>query len=241
MKICSLIENTSAVDTMHVEHGLSLYIETANHNILFDAGQSGIFVENAAKMGIDLRAVDFVVLSHGHYDHGGGLKRFLEINDTAPIYLSRHAFTPLYNADGNYIGLDPTLFESDRLIFTEDMATLDDGLFLYSCNEKNPLFPADNFGLTMTENTQQKPDDFRHEQYLLIEENGKKVLISGCSHKGILNIETWFQPDILIGGFHFMKLDPTMIDDAKRLHSAAEALLQYPTIYTAPAQNSMPI
>ena len=50
------------------------------------------------------------------------------------------------------------------------------------------------------------PDDFRHEQYLLAEENGKRILISGCSHKGILDIVDWFSPDILIGGFHFMRL-----------------------------------
>ena len=55
------------------------------------------------------------------------------------------------------------------------------------------------------------PDDFRHEQYLLIEENGRRILISGCSHKGIVNIAEWFKPDVLVGGFHFSKLP---LDDA---------------------------
>ena len=74
-------------------------------------------------------------------------------------------------------------------------------------------------------------DDFLHEQYLLIEEEGKRILISGCSHKGIFNIAEWFKPDVLIGGFHFMKLDPDAEEDAGFLNKAAEILLRYDTTY----------
>ena len=70
------------------------------------------------------------------------------------------------------------------------------------------------------------PDDFRHEHYLLLEENGKRVLISGCSHRGIINIMEWFKPDVLIGGFHFNKLP---LDGA--LRSYAETLASYDTDY----------
>ncbi|MBO5992547.1 MAG: hypothetical protein J6P76_00265, partial [Acidaminococcaceae bacterium] len=74
------------------------------------------------------------------------------------------------------------------------------------------------------------PEDFRHEQYLLIEEDGRRILFSGCSHKGILNIASWFRPDVLVGGFHFMGVP---LDDAgkKRLTEAAEILCSYPTVY----------
>ena len=51
------------------------------------------------------------------------------------------------------------------------------------------------------------PDEFKHEQYLLINENGKRVLISGCSHKGVMDITEWFEPDVLVGGFHYSKLE----------------------------------
>ena len=87
MKITALLENTSEREDMLTEHGLSLYIETQNHTILFDMGQSGLFAKNAAVLGIDLGAVDIAVLSHGHYDHGGGLAVFLEINKTAPVWI----------------------------------------------------------------------------------------------------------------------------------------------------------
>ena len=81
MKIVTLMENTACREHLSFEHGLSLYIETQNQKILFDAGQSGAFADNAEKLGVDLREVDFAVLSHGHYDHSGGLARFLELKE----------------------------------------------------------------------------------------------------------------------------------------------------------------
>ena len=114
MKIVTLMENTSCREDVCFEHGLSLYIETDTHKILFDAGQSAAFADNAEKLGVDLRKVDFAVLSHGHYDHSGGLGRFLEINGTASVYVSRYAFEPHYSANG-YIGLDPALQRSSRI------------------------------------------------------------------------------------------------------------------------------
>ena len=80
MKVQVLLENTSLSEALKAEHGLSLYIETGKHKILFDMGQTDAFADNAEKMGIDLSQVDFAILSHGHYDHGGGLKYFMEIH-----------------------------------------------------------------------------------------------------------------------------------------------------------------
>lgn len=219
MKIICLAENTCSKGIYDVEHGLSLYIETENKKILFDMGQTGLFAKNAEIMGIDLKAVDVAILSHGHYDHGGGLEKFLEINEKAPVYLNRNAFGEHYNGTEKYIGLDKKLKDNSRLVFTGEVFKIEEGLNLYSCNGNEKKFDLGSFGLTMVQNGEFLPDDFRHEQYLLIEEKGKKVLISGCSHKGILDITNWFCPDVLIGGFHFSKLplDDTLKDYAKYL------------------------
>ena len=84
MKITVLMENTAYAPEFIAEHGLSLFIETGKHKILFDTGASGAFVENAQKLGVNLDEVEFCVLSHGHYDHGGGLLRFFEVNGSHP-------------------------------------------------------------------------------------------------------------------------------------------------------------
>ena len=205
MKITVLMENTCLSGEYLCEHGLSLFIETETKKILFDMGQTDGFYKNAVKMGIDLSKVDFAVLSHGHYDHGGGLGKFLEINKNAPVYISKFAFESYYNATGKYIGLDKSLELNKRLVFTGDEYKITDNVTLFSCNNLEKRYNVITSGMTTVENGTTVPDAFRHEQYLLIEENGKKVLISGCSHKGILNIVDWFNPDVLIGGFHFSK------------------------------------
>ena len=195
MKITALTENTAACG-LPVEHGLSLFIEQDGRALLFDMGQTDLFAQNAARLGVDLAAVDIAVLSHGHYDHGGGLRRFLELNQKAPVYISRHAFEPHFNGE-RYIGLDVSLRDSDRLIFTDGVTKIADGITLYSCSDREKVLDLGSFGLNMKQDGKLVPDDFRHEHYLLLEENGKRVLISGCSHRGIINIMEWFKPDVL--------------------------------------------
>ncbi len=229
MKVWTLIENTTTRDDLACEHGLSLYIEAGGLRILFDAGQTDAFIANAEKMGVDLAQVDLCVLSHGHYDHGGGLARFLEVNDHAPVYVNRHAFGDFFNAEGKFVGLDSALLMEDRLQFAGDNRQLSEAVSLHSCPgfpEPCPTYPG---GLTMMRHGKQEPDDFRHEQYLLIREGEKRILVSGCSHRGVMNIKTWFAPDLFIGGFHFMKLDP--VADRIKLIAAANFLLQKETVY----------
>lgn len=221
MKITAIVENTSNSSELMAEHGLSLYIEANGHKILFDMGQSELFYENARTLGIDLASVDTAIISHGHYDHGGGLRKFLEINSIAPIYMRSDAFLPYFNGTQKYIGLDSSLSKNPRIIFTLEKYSIDAGLELFSCNEEKRKHPPIPSGLTLRLGDVFINDPFFHEQYLLIEENKKKVLISGCSHKGILNIVEWFSPDVLIGGFHFSKLplDTTLESYAKQLAS----------------------
>ena len=241
MKLTALVENTSTQPELISEHALSLYIECNGYKILFDMGASDAFVRNAKVLGIDLNAVDFAVLSHGHYDHGGGLAAFLEVNDHAPVYVSRYAFEPHFNKLGNDIGLDEEVRErfGERLMFTDNYLKLNGGMELFSCNERELVFPIDPFGLSCIhgepkgvccESKERIPEDFRHEQYLLLRENNKSILISGCSHKGVKNLVSWFRPDVLVGGFHFFKI-PLAASGKQRLSDAAEFLNGFPTEY----------
>ena len=207
MNITVLMENTALEEGYLFDHGLSLDIRTEKHHILFDMGPSADFAANAARAGIDLSTVDLAVLSHGHFDHGGGLETFLALNDHAPVYLSRHAFEPHYAEPRRAIGLKPELAADPRMVFVDDRLRIDDELELLTYNDQPRPCAMDTYGLFSEQDGELVPDDFRHEQYLLIREKGRRVLISGCSHKGVLNLMHWCRPDVLIGGFHFMKVE----------------------------------
>ena len=250
MKITVLTENTisknlspTLSEKLKAEHGLSLFIETENHKILFDMGQTNLFLENAKNLNINIEKVDFAVLSHGHYDHGGlfseaeafGIAAFLEINKIAPIFINESAFSENYNANKKYIGLDKNLLKNpdfmQRVIFVSDEKEIAPNIKLDACNNKEKIIPIDTDSLCQLKNGVFIPEDFSHEHYLLIEENSKKILISGCSHKGILNITEWFKPDILIGGFHLKSLDTEKQSDIKTLENLGEKLASYDTTF----------
>lgn len=230
MKIHVLVENTSNCAGLVPEHGLSLLIEACGRRILFDMGASEAFAANAERMGLDLGTVDVAVLSHGHYDHGGGLLHFLELNTHATVWVSPHAFEPHFNANGKNIGLQPELSGHPRLRqVTTGEVNLAPGITLHGAADMPTPYPAEGSGMTAIVGGKRLADDFRHEQYLLIEEAGQRVLFSGCSHLGILNIATHFHPDALVGGFHYMKALPHI--DTPRLQQAAAILKDQPTRY----------
>lgn len=226
MKISVLIENTARDPALISEHGLSLLIETKGKRFLFDTGATGAFVENARKMGVELSEVDAVILSHGHYDHGGGLEAFLKCNSTAPVYVSDHAFGEYFNGAGKYIGLSGHLQEHPRLISVSEGLTLVPGVKLECCRNAKPRYTTEAYGLQMMKNGCLHPDDFVHELYLVVEED-RRICFSGCAHRGVENIVHWLCPEVLVGGFHFKSLpsgDP-------RLKLAARRLLEHPCDY----------
>ena len=226
MRVSVLIENTTSVPDLTPEHGLSLYIETDKLRLLFDTGATGAFADNARKMGVDLSKVDAMILSHGHYDHGGGIETFLQCNTAAPVYLSARAFGEHYNAEGKYIGLPQWLKNNPRLISVDNKLELAPGITLDCCQNRNPQYPTEPFGLQVLKNGSLIPEGFEHELYLVVEE-GKRICFSGCAHRGVENILNWLTPDVLVGGFHFKQLLP----DDPRLDLAAQRLLDRPCEY----------
>lgn len=211
MKIISVIDNISENKNLGAEHGLSLYIETREHKILFDLGADEMFLVNAAALNINVKAVDTVIISHGHNDHGGGLNAFLKENEKAKIYLSRAAFGDYFSlreGGAEYIGLDKSLRENPRLVFTDGFLRIDDELTLFSDVDIIDERFSFNDKLKKKVGGVLANDDFIHEQNLIVHSEGKAVLAAGCSHNGIVNIIrkfiglAGFVPDAVIGGFH---------------------------------------
>ena len=224
MKVTVLTENTACREDVQAQHGLSLLLETRQKKILFDMGQDDTFIRNARMLNVDLTQVDLAILSHGHYDHGGGLEAFLNLNSKASVYVHELAFGKYYNGTEKYIGLDHSIQNHPRLVLTKDAVSPDDHLRLSDCNGLD--WSADSWGLNRREGEAFFPDVFFHEQYLEITEGEKRILISGCSHKGIGNIALHFQPDVFIGGFHLSKET-----DPQRLQETAQRLLAGNTVY----------
>lgn len=191
IKIISLVENTSSSPELKSKHGLSIYIETFKHKILFDLGPNALFLENAQKLGVDIKKVDTVVISHGHTDHGGALAEFMEVNKNARIYIKESAFdghcTKVAGIPFN-VGLDNALRDRQQITFTSDNYVIDDELMLFSNVTGRKLFSKANAKLFARKNGKTVPDEFEHEQYLVVTTGNKQVMITGCSHNGIVNI-----------------------------------------------------
>lgn len=241
MKIVTLLENTACREGLRADHGLSLYIETPRHKILFDMGPNSDFLANAQALGVDLAAVDTAVLSHGHYDHGDGLPAFCEANAQAEVLIHMDAFGDFYALEEGkeplYIGLDPDLWQIEsRVLPTGGLLRLDDELTLFA--DEGDDFPALAASSKIHVQTEEgfQPDDFHHEQNLLIQAGGKAVLIAGCAHRGIVNIRNRAaellgrMPDAVFGGFHLFELPPGPAADAL-IDDTGRALLEGDTVY----------
>ncbi len=209
IKISVLMEDTCGQAGCAYEHGFSVYIETEHHRVLADTGKSEKTVQNAQKMGIDLSRADTVVISHGHYDHAGGLLAFCDINSSAVIYMHRAALGDYYHG-GRYIGIDKQIGRLANLRLTEGRLNIDKELSLFSDISGRRFWPQGNLVLSQKQEGQMIQDAFVHEQCLVVRES-QTVLISGCAHNGILNIldkyngEYGGYPDAVISGFHMMK------------------------------------
>lgn len=216
MKITVLTDDTLGAENIKSEHGLSMYIETGRHKILADAGQSGMFLENAEVLHADIPDVDILFLSHGHYDHTGGTMAFSAHNSTAAIYIRESASHCFHsqNPDGSgthFIGTDPAVFKLPNIHTLSENLRIDEEVSIFSGVTGRRGFSASNSRLSVLGPNGLIPDDFSHEQYLVIETEGKTYLFSGCAHNGILNILGTFRelygknPDYVFSGFHYMK------------------------------------
>ena len=233
MRVISLIENTGKRRDLQTEHGLSLYIETERHRILFDTGATEQFLDNADRMGVDLAAVDTLVLSHGHYDHTGGIDGFLRRNRQAKVYIRENAFEPFYHCsetENRFIGISGIQREHPRLTLTKGNVTLDPELTLFTQVCGRRCYPETNLKLKYFDGQRYRQDDFQHEQNLAITERGKRIVISGCSHNGIVNILDAYaalfhqMPDVVIGGFHTAGKDEFDPNSTAQLLEMTQAL-----------------
>lgn len=212
MKVVILMENSTCRDTVACAHGLSMYIETDKHKILFDMGPDAQFIDNAKALSVDLTQVDIAFLSHAHNDHCGGLEAFLKLNDRAKVYMQKAVWGQYYVVTPSkcaYIGMDAVLKNyEDRFVLCDGVQKLDEELTVFSAVPGRELWSGANNTLREKIGEDYPRDTFRHEQDLLVTENGKTALFAGCAHCGIVNILKSAEdvlgraPDAVFAGFH---------------------------------------
>ena len=265
MRIINLVENELGKSGCEAAHGLSFYVETDNHKLLFDAGggrsptaipleqpksaacsrtsdtsPSELVLRNAQKLGVDLSEIDTVILSHGHYDHSGGILPFIEINPRAKIYMQHNAGGEYYAFDGEetgyrYIGIDKKILSLSQVQLLKGDTKLDDELQLFTVEKRAWPLPSTNKRLRELCDGQYIQDEFHHEQNLLLTASGKNILFCGCAHNGILNVMETLErkfgntmlPDLVIGGFHLMKRTEFSEADTSEITEIANRLKNY--------------
>lgn len=240
MKAAILMENTASDDRYIAEHGLSIYIETKKYRLLVDTGQSDAFLKNADEMGMDLSKLDMVILSHGHYDHSGGLLALKKMYPDIPVYMQKSADGAYYHKSRSverYIGIDPRIAQLPHIVKIEGNKKIGEQLSLFTGVKERYLWPKGNQILKVKREELFYQDDFCHEQYLVVEEDGKQVLFSGCAHNGILNILNEYRkiyksnPDIVMSGFHMMKKTEYTKEEQDHIRETGKRLKEMNTIF----------
>ena len=232
----SILSDNRTADPDHFgcEHGLSVLVRMPSTKILMDTGASGLFAANAALMGIDLSDVDYVFLSHGHSDHVGGLKTFLNLNSKAKIIVSSGAVSGrFYSERGGLHSISsdwPLAQMHDRTLSVYNTMTIADRIHVIaSIPQRHPL-PLGNRLLFIRRESSLVPDDFSHETVLYID----GLLYTGCAHNGLENIlEACPWPvDTVIGGFHLLdSKDTYSFESEEQLIALGERLVsRYPNI-----------
>lgn len=216
-----LIEN-SAEDGLCAEHGLCLYVEYKGRRYLIDSGASDLFAANAEKMGVDLEKVDMAFLSHAHYDHSGGYRKFFEQNQSAKVYLQKASRNRQYYKIAGpikkYIGIPEGMLDdyTDRFEYVDGAAQISEGIFIVPHSSDRILERAKHTHMCVIVDHKTQYDDFKHEQTIVFEEEDGLVCFNSCSHAGvdiiIDEVKEAF-PDkrikAYIGGFHMMGVTGT--------------------------------
>jgi len=227
VKATVVVDNISK-ENISGEWGLCINIEYGEKNILLDTGASGLFLENAKRLGINIQNTDYAILSHAHYDHADGMKYFFKTNDKAKFYLRYGCEENCYMKKWlfhKYIGIPKNVLNeyNERIVYVKGDYTLFPGASLIphktgrlsEIGKKNMMYIRSEKGW--------KPDDFSHEQSLVFETSSGIVIFNSCSHGGADNIinevaATYPGKRIkaLVGGFHIFNKSKTEVRELAR-------------------------
>lgn len=242
--ISVLAENTAAGRGLLAEHGLSFWIEAGQQHILFDVGQTDVFARNARILGIDLSRTNAIVLSHGHYDHTGGLSKAMQLAPHTRVFLHPDALNPKFSRRNDGVCHDvgmPVLTKSDirrrcaDLILTDQPTQITDGVFVTGTIPRTNGF-EDVGGPFYRDSGCTQPDPLLDDQALYFRCAKGIVVVLGCAHAGVINTLNYIRTltgnapiHAILGGMHLLSASE------ERLAATVDALQEHENVVLAPA------
>ena len=219
VKVSVVVENVASGGGMIPEHGICFWIEIGSTKIIFDTGQGGALLNNARILGVSLEQTEFVVLSHGHYDHTGGLKDVLQLSQNPKVYAHQAAFQPKFACNeygqSRAIGMPSMNEKSVRkiasdVIFTTKPTQIADRLFVTGEIPRVTEF-EDTGGPFFLDERCIKSDPLLDDQALFFESSRGIVVLLGCAHAGVINTLLYIQQlthgkpiHAVMGGMHLL-------------------------------------
>ncbi len=232
IKITVVVENTASMEGLLAEHGLSVWIETPNANILFDTGQGPALPQNAAALKIPLERANAIVLSHGHYDHTGGLPHALERAPKAKVFLHPEAFAPRFSLRDTvmrainmpYPAEDALKSHPKNIVYTSGPMEIAPGVHVTGAIPRHNNY-VDTGGHFFLDKIGVRPDPIPDDQALWLDTPAGTVVVFGCAHAGVVNTLEYISEKSgitefhsVIGGMHLARASQ------ERLEKTADAL-----------------
>ncbi len=242
VRITCLVNDAVGAAVMPVEHGLSFLIESGGRTVLFDTGQTGLVVQNAGQLGFDLAGVEHIVLSHGHYDHTGGLTAVLDVASHGMVFAHPEAFEHKYSKSTGQcreIGMPVRATEEIYRHGWTIIKTLSPMEVTAGLHATGPIPRVTTFedvgGPFFLDAAGTQPDPIEDDQALYFMTREGVVVILGCAHAGVINTRSHIRNftrgarvHAVIGGMHLVSASPT------RLATTTTALQQYGVRFLAP-------
>ena len=238
LTITQLVENTAVGPGLLGEHGNAFLIEADDYCLLFDTGQGLTLRHNAGQLDLPIKAIESIVLSHGHYDHIGGLTEALDMTGPVDLYLHPEALGSKFNQNGRNIGAPiPDITKIDSLtrqvIHTRKPTEITKGIYVTGEIPRTHKI-EETGGPFYIDQALNHSDSLVDDQALYIETFQGVVVLLGCGHSGVINTLEYIHTlssrrpiHAVIGGMHLLNAT------AERLAFTGDALAQFSIPYLA--------